>query len=58
VSSATQSVLGHSPTITFRVDVVDELLTEFREQAEWRSCLEKSSKRICNQILGPPSSRV
>jgi hypothetical protein len=34
VSSVVQSVLRHSPTEAFRVDVVDEMLTEFWEQVE------------------------
>jgi hypothetical protein len=30
-------MLRHSPTEAFWVDVVDDLVTEFRKQEEWRS---------------------
>jgi hypothetical protein len=58
VSSTMQSAHGHSPTKAFRVDVVDEMITEFREQAKRRSRLDKSGLRICALILGLPSSWV
>jgi hypothetical protein len=58
VSSAAQFMLGRSPTEVFRVEVVDELFTEFREQEERRLLLEKSGARVYDLILGPLSGRA
>jgi hypothetical protein len=48
-------MLGRSPNEGFRVEVVDEMLIEFREQVEWCLRLETSDMRICDMILEPPS---
>jgi hypothetical protein len=58
VSSATQFVLECSPTMALQVDVLDELVTEFRKQEERRSCIKQSGMMVCNLILGSPTSRV
>jgi hypothetical protein len=58
VSSATWSILERSLIEAFRVEVVDELLTEFWEQEVRRLHLKKSGMRVCDLILGPPSSWV
>jgi hypothetical protein len=58
VSSATWSVLERSPIEAFRVEVVDELLAEFWEQEVQCPHLKKSGMRVCDLILGPPSSWV
>jgi hypothetical protein len=55
-SSAMEFVLKRSPTEAFRVDVVDQLVSEFRKQEERCSCLEKSGVRVLYLILGLPSS--
>jgi hypothetical protein len=47
--------LGRSPNDTFWVEVVDELIVEFRMQ-EWRLRLERPNARIGDLILGLPSS--
>jgi hypothetical protein len=52
VSSTAQSMLGHSPTEAFQVDVVGEMLTEFQEQAGQRLRLDNSGMRIYDLILG------
>jgi hypothetical protein len=54
VSSTAQFVLGRSPSKAFWVDVVDEMLIEFQEQAEQCSSLVNSGTRVCDLILGPP----
>jgi hypothetical protein len=51
-------MLERSPTEAFRMDIVDELLTKFREQVERHSHLEKFGTRICDLILRAPSGRV
>jgi hypothetical protein len=58
VFSIMQFVLTCSPSEAFRVEAVDEMLVEFWEQAERLSCLENSSMRIYDKILGLPFSRV
>jgi hypothetical protein len=58
VSSAVEFVLEHSPTEALRVEVVDELVDKFEKQEERRSRLEKTSVRVCDLILGPPSGRA
>jgi hypothetical protein len=58
VSSITWSVLGRFPSEAFRVEVVDEMLADFWEQAEWCSHRKNSGMRVCDPILGPPSGRV
>jgi hypothetical protein len=58
VSSAVEFVLERSPTEALRVEVVDELVDKFEKQEERRSRLEKTSVRVCDLILGPPSGRA
>jgi hypothetical protein len=58
VSAAAQTVLRHSCTEAFWVNVVEEMLAEFQEQVERCLFLENSSMRICNVILRPPSNQV
>jgi hypothetical protein len=40
------------------MEVVDELIAEFRWQEEWLSRLERPSASICDLILGLPSGRA
>jgi hypothetical protein len=58
VSSATKLALGHSLDETFWVEVVGELVGEFRRLEELCSRLERSSVRICDLLLGPPFGRA
>jgi hypothetical protein len=58
VSFAMEFMLGRSPDKIFRVDVVDELVAEFRKLEERRSWLERPGVRICDLLLGPPSSQA
>jgi hypothetical protein len=58
MSSIVQSMLGCLPSEAFRVEVVDEMLADFWEQAEWCSHRKNSGMRVCDPILGPPSGRV
>jgi hypothetical protein len=58
LSSTVELALGRSPDETFRVDVVGELVAEFWKLEEWRSHLEEPSARICDLLLGPPTSQV
>jgi hypothetical protein len=55
VSATAQTVLRHSCTEAFWVNVAEEMLAEFQEQVERCLFLENSSMRICNVILRPPS---
>jgi hypothetical protein len=55
VSTAAESVLGCSPSDTFRVEVVHELAAEFQKIEDQRSRLEWPAMRICDLLLGPPS---
>jgi hypothetical protein len=48
-------MLRRSTTEAFWVEVVDEMVTEFRKH-EQRSCLEKPGVRDRNISLGLPSS--
>jgi hypothetical protein len=54
VSSATKSVLGHSPSVTFHMEVVDELTAEFQKMEDPCSWLERPITRIYNLLLGTP----
>jgi hypothetical protein len=58
VSSTVEFVLERSPTEALQVEVVDELVDKFEKQEERRSRLEKTSVRVCDLILGPPSGRA
>jgi hypothetical protein len=58
VSSAVQSMLGHSPTKAFQEHVVGEMLAEFWEQVERRVRLENSCMNICDLVLRSPSGWV
>jgi hypothetical protein len=58
VSSAVELVLGCLPSDTFRVAVVGELAVEFQKMEERQSQLELPAMRICDLLLGPPSSRA
>jgi hypothetical protein len=58
VSSAAESVLGRSPSDTFRVEVVGELVIEFKKMKVWRSRLERPTTRVCDLLLGPPPGRA
>jgi hypothetical protein len=40
------------------VDIVDEMLVEFSEQAKWCSCFENSGMRLYDLILRPPLGQV
>jgi hypothetical protein len=58
VSSATQSMLGCSPTKAFYMDIVDKMLVEFQGQLERHSHLKKLGMRIYDLILQLPSGQV
>jgi hypothetical protein len=58
VSSTVESVLGCSPGKTFWVNVVGELVVEFRKLEELCSRPERLGMRICDLILGPPFGRA
>jgi hypothetical protein len=58
VSATVAFVLGHSPNETFWVKVVDELVVKIGKLEERHSQLEQLRVRICNLLLGPPSSRA
>jgi hypothetical protein len=58
VSSATESVLGHSFGDTSRVEVVGELTTEFHKVEDQCSRLERPVMRIYDLLLGPPPGRA
>jgi hypothetical protein len=57
-SFAAESVLGHLPSDTFRVDVLGELATEFQKMEEWWSRLEQPAMRIYDLLLGTPPGRA
>jgi hypothetical protein len=58
VSSPVEFTLRCSTNETFRVEVLDKLIAEFRKQEEWCSHLERPGTRVCDLILGPPSSQA
>jgi hypothetical protein len=58
VSSAMESVLGHSLNDTFSVEVLGELVVEFWKLEKRRSQLERPAMRICDLLLGPPPGRA
>jgi hypothetical protein len=58
VSTATESVLGRSPSDTFHIEVVSELSVEFKRMEDQHSWLEWPATRICDLLLGPPPGRV
>jgi hypothetical protein len=58
ISSVAESVLGRSPSDTFRVEVVGELVIEFEKMKVWRSRLERPTTRVCDLLLGPPPGRA
>jgi hypothetical protein len=51
------SVFCHAVRV-FQVDIVDEMLIKFLEQAKWCSCFENSSMRLYDLILRPPLGQV
>jgi hypothetical protein len=57
VSSAVEFTLGCSFDETFWVEVMDELVAEFRKLEERCSWLERPSVRIYDLLLAPPSGR-
>jgi putative ubiquitin-RnfH superfamily antitoxin RatB of RatAB toxin-antitoxin module len=58
VFSVTESVLGRSPSDTFRVEVVGELVIKFKKMKVRRSRLERPTTRVCDLLLGSPPSRA
>jgi hypothetical protein len=58
VSSAMEFALGRSPDEIFRVEVVDDLVAEFRKLEERHSRLEQPGMRIYDPLLGPPSNQA
>jgi hypothetical protein len=58
VSTVMESVLGHSPSETFCVEVVSELAIEFQKMEYRCSQLERPVVRIYDLFLGPPPSRA
>jgi hypothetical protein len=58
MSLAAQCSLGHSPTESFQVDVVGDMLAKFQEQEERCLRLKNSGMRVCNLILGSSDDQV
>jgi hypothetical protein len=58
VSSAMELVLGHSPSGTVCMDVVDEFATKFQKMEDRRSWLERPAARIYDLLLGPPTCQA
>jgi hypothetical protein len=58
VSLASQSILGRLPVDVSQPGVVGEMVTKFRERAEWCSCLETSGSEVCDLVLGLTDGRV
>jgi hypothetical protein len=58
VSSAAESMLGHSPSDTFCVEVLGELAAEFQKMEDRCSRLEWPVMRICDLLLRPPIGRA
>jgi hypothetical protein len=58
VTSTTESVLGCLPDKTFQVEVVGELVAEFRRLEELCSLLEWLVTRIYNLLLRPLLGRA
>jgi hypothetical protein len=58
VSTVVESVLGRSPSDTFHVEVVSELVAEFYKMEDSRSRLERPAVRICDLLLGPPPGQA
>jgi hypothetical protein len=58
MSLAAQCSLGRSPTESFQVDVVGDMLAKFQEQEERCLCLENSGMRVCDLILGSSDDQV
>jgi hypothetical protein len=54
VSSATESVLGPSPSNTAHAEVVGELADEFQKEVGRCSRLKRPAARICDLLLVPP----
>jgi hypothetical protein len=50
-------MVGRSPTEAFQMDIMEEMLREFQEQAERCSCLKNSGMRICDLISELPSGQ-
>jgi hypothetical protein len=58
VSSTMEMALGRSPDETFQVEIVGELVAEFRKLEGQCSRLEQLGVRIYDLLLGPPPSRA
>jgi hypothetical protein len=58
VSLAAQSILGCLSVDASQAGAVGEMITRFRERAEWCSHLETSSSKVCDLVLGPTDGRA
>jgi hypothetical protein len=58
VSTSAESVLGHSPSDTFRVEVVSELAAKFQKMEDWPQQLEWPATRIYDVLVRLPPSRA
>jgi hypothetical protein len=58
ISSTAELVLGHSPNETFQMEVINELVVEFRRLEELCSRLEGPSVRIYDLLLRPLPSQA
>jgi hypothetical protein len=58
VPTTVESVLGHSPSDTYRVEVVDEMAAEFEKMEDRHSRLEWPAARIYDLVLGTPPGRA
>jgi hypothetical protein len=55
---AIELVLGRSPDETFRVELMDKVVAQFRKLEELCSQLEQPSASICDLLLGPPPDQA
>jgi hypothetical protein len=58
VTSSMELVLGHSPDETFWVEIMDELVAQFRKLEEMRSWLERPDARTCDLHLSLPPDQA
>jgi hypothetical protein len=58
VTSSMELVLGHSPDETFWVEIMDELVAQFRKLEEMCSWLERPDARTCDLHLSLPPDQA
>jgi hypothetical protein len=58
VSTTTESVLGHSPSDTFHMEVVSKLATKYQKMKDQCSRLGRPTARIYDLLLGSPPGQA